>query len=203
MLFRPKTIYEANIQAQYLEGDKQKQQTSTHKQVEPQEQQRKKKTKKKWNENKIVATRQEETPSIQQCKGCDRKGHTEENCWKLHPEKRPKYFQKKKQKALILVDDEEQVNRTSDLEGNINCTDFQKEVVLVGCSHKEEKVMIGLFCFEIHMKKNKVDCLFDPGSQSKLISTQLVEKLGLETQDHPHQYPLGWVRQDVELEVSK
>jgi hypothetical protein len=40
MLFRPKTIDEANIQAQYLEGDKQKQQTNPHKQVEPQEQRR-------------------------------------------------------------------------------------------------------------------------------------------------------------------
>jgi hypothetical protein len=38
MLFRPKTIDEASIQAQYLEGDKRKQQTNPHKQVEPQEQ---------------------------------------------------------------------------------------------------------------------------------------------------------------------
>jgi hypothetical protein len=37
MLFRPKTIDETNIQAQYLEGDKKKKQTSPHKQVEPQE----------------------------------------------------------------------------------------------------------------------------------------------------------------------
>jgi hypothetical protein len=37
MLFRPKTIDEASIQAQYLEGDKRKPQTSTHKQVEPKE----------------------------------------------------------------------------------------------------------------------------------------------------------------------
>jgi hypothetical protein len=28
------------------------------------------------------------------------------------------------------------------------------------------------------MNKSKVDCLFDPGSQSNLISAQLVEKLG-------------------------
>jgi hypothetical protein len=71
MLFRPKTIDEANIQAQYLEGDKQKQQTNPHKQVEPQEKQRKKKNKKKWNEKKVVETTQEGTPPIQQCKGCD------------------------------------------------------------------------------------------------------------------------------------
>jgi hypothetical protein len=97
MLFRPNTIDEAIIQAKYLEGDKQKKQTSTHKQVEPQEKKKEEK-KKKWNEKNIVATTQEETPSIQQCKGCDQKGHIKENCWKLHPEKCPKYFQKKKKK---------------------------------------------------------------------------------------------------------
>jgi hypothetical protein len=86
-----------------------------------------------------VEATQEETPSIQQCKGCDRKGHTEENCWKLHPEKHPKYFQKKKKKELISVDVEEWVDNTSDPEGNINCTNIQKEVALVGCNHKEEK----------------------------------------------------------------
>jgi hypothetical protein len=37
MLFRLKTTDEASIQAQYLEGDKQKQQTNPHNQVEPQE----------------------------------------------------------------------------------------------------------------------------------------------------------------------
>jgi hypothetical protein len=76
-------------------------------------------------------------------------------------------------------------------------------VALVGCNHKEEKEMTELFYIKIHMKQSKVDCLFDPGSQSNLISAQLVEKFGLETQDHPHPYRLGWVRQDVELKVSK
>jgi hypothetical protein len=97
MLFIPNTIDEAIIQAQYLEGDKRKPQT-THKQVEPQEKERKRKNKKKWNEKKIVEAKQEETYSIQQCKGCDLKGHTEENYWKLHPEKRPKYFRKERRK---------------------------------------------------------------------------------------------------------
>jgi hypothetical protein len=63
--------------------------------------------------------------------------------------------------------------------------------------------MTELFCIKIHMKQNIVDCLFDLGSQSNLISAQLVEKLGLETQDHPQPYPLGWVRKDMELKVRK
>jgi hypothetical protein len=76
-------------------------------------------------------------------------------------------------------------------------------VALAGCNHKEEKDMIELFYNKIHMKQRKVDFLFDLGSQSNLISSQLVENLGLETQDHMHPYPLGWVRQDVELKVRK
>jgi hypothetical protein len=62
------------------------------------------------------------------------------------------------------------VEITSDPEGNINCTNLQKEVALFGCNYKEEKVMTELLCIKIHMKQNKVDCLFDPSSQSNLIS---------------------------------
>jgi hypothetical protein len=70
MLFRPNTIDEANIQAQYLEGDKQKKQTNPHKQVEPQEQQGRGKIKRSGM-REYCGRAQEETPSIQQCKGCD------------------------------------------------------------------------------------------------------------------------------------
>jgi hypothetical protein len=51
--------------------------------------------------------------------------------------------------------------------------------------------MIELFCIKIHLKQSKVDFLFNPGSQSNLISTQLVENIGMETQDIPHPYPMG------------
>jgi hypothetical protein len=82
------------------------------------------KNKKKWNEKKIVVETQEETPFVQQCKGCDRTGHIEENCWKFHPKKSPKHFQKKKKKALILVDVKEWVDNNSDLKWKINCTNI-------------------------------------------------------------------------------
>lgn len=36
-----------------------------------------------------------------------------------------------------------------------------------------------------------------------MISAELVEKLGLEVHDQPHPYPLGWVRQYMELRVTK
>jgi len=49
----------------------------------------------------------------------------------------------------------------------------------VGCNPKEEKGMIDLFNIKIYMKCNKVVCLFDLGSQTYMICTQLVEKLGI------------------------
>ena len=60
---------------------------------------------------------QEETPFVNQCRGCDRKGHTKEDCWKLHLEKHAKHFQRgKKKKTLIKVDAKERVDNTLDLE---------------------------------------------------------------------------------------
>jgi hypothetical protein len=63
--------------------------------------------------------------------------------------------------------------------------------------------MTKLFHIKIQIKKNKVDALFDSGSQANLIAKDLVSKLGLEMHDHPHPYPLGWVNKDVELKVTK
>jgi hypothetical protein len=85
---------------------------------------------------------------------------------------------------------EERVEITLDMEGNINFTTLKKEVALFGCSHKEEKEMAELLCIKIHMKRSKVDCLFDPSSQSNFVYAQLVENIGLETLEHIHPYPL-------------
>jgi len=113
----------------------------------------------------------------------------------------PGFYKKGKKKALLAVDAEERVDYTSDLYGKVSCTSVQKE--LVSYSPKEDKEMTELFHVKIHMRQAKVDCLFDPSSQSNLISAQLVDKLGLKTYDHPQPYPLGWVRQEVELRVVK
>ena len=47
---------------------------------------------------------------------------------------------------------EERVDSTSNLEGKIIFTSLQKELALVGCSHKEEKDMKELLYIKIHMK---------------------------------------------------
>ena len=37
------------------------------------------------------------------CKHCSKEGHDENNCWKLHPEKRPKYFNNKWQQKIATT----------------------------------------------------------------------------------------------------
>jgi hypothetical protein len=131
-----------------------------------------------------VVEKQEATPFFKQCKDCEKQGHTKEDYWKLHPEKFPKNFEKrKKKKALINIDVEERVDNTLYLQGNIGCTTLQKELAQVGYNHKEEKEMIELFYIKIHMKQSKLYCLFDLDSQSNFIIAQLVEKLSLDTHD--------------------
>jgi len=68
---------------------------------------------------------------------------------------------------------------------------------------KEENETIKIFHTKIQVKKTKMVSLFDFGSHAKLITYDLVSKLGLEFHDHVHQYPLGWVNKDVGLKVTK
>ena len=79
---------------------------------------------------------------------------------------------------------------------------MQKEVNLSSLYHKEEE-MEKLFHINIHAKKTKVDALFDSGSQANIIAADLISKLGLEVHDHPSPYPLGWVKKDTEIRVTK
>ena len=45
--------------------------------------------------------------------------------------------------------------------------------------------------------------MFDSGSQANLISEYLVKNLGLETQNHPRPYPLGWLNKSTQIKVTK
>ena len=89
------------------------------------------------------------------------------------------------------------------MDEKIVCAEVQKEVNLSSLHHKEEKEITKLFHIKIQIKKTKVDALFDSGSQANIIAADLVSKLGLEVHDHPSPYPLGWVKKDVELKVTK
>jgi len=66
-----------------------------------------------------------------------------------------------------------------------------------------EEKRIELFYLKIQIKKTRVDCIVDLGSQKNLILETMVSNLGLETFNHPNPYPLGWVHHNASLQVTK
>ena len=80
---------------------------------------------------------------------------------------------------------------------------MQKEVNLSSLHHKEEKEMTKFCHIKIHIKKTKVDALFNSGSQANLIAEDLESKLGLEVHEYPSPYPLGWVNKDTKIKETK
>ena len=65
------------------------------------------------------------------------------------------------------------------------------------------KKMIELFHIRIISKHTKIGTLFDNASQANLISDNLVRKLGLETKNHPKPYPLGLLKENTQMHVTK
>ena len=53
----------------------------------------------------------------------------------------------------------------------------------------------------ITSKNTKIDTMFDSGSQANLLFEYLVKNLGLETQNHPRPYPLGWLNKSTQIKV--
>jgi hypothetical protein len=53
------------------------------------------------------------------------------------------------------------------------------------------------------MRHTKVDTLIDSGSKSNLISEEVVNKLGLETQMHHNPYTLKWIRNNHQFHITK
>jgi hypothetical protein len=60
-----------------------------------------------------------------------------------------------------------------------------------------------LFHIRVIMKHTKIDILIDNGSQSNLISEEVVNKLGLNTKMHHKTYSLNWISKDHKLPITK
>ncbi|GJV38925.1 ribonuclease H-like domain-containing protein [Tanacetum coccineum] len=56
---------------------------------------------------------------------------------------------------------------------------------------------------EIQVKQEVIEAIVDTGSEKNLISSSLVERLGLETTPHPRPYSLGWKKKDVDTQVNR
>lgn len=150
------------------------------------------------------------------CSHCQEKGHANATCWKLHPELKPKWFNKdhKGKKKIIVVildlvsdsDDETKIsvvglkgkkfvgtNSTS----NVLCSTSNSHVV------PKDSKRCELFHKRVISKNTKIDTLIDSGSKVNLISEEIVKEMGLETKPHKRLYPLGCVCNDNILQVTK
>ncbi|GJR84020.1 RNA-directed DNA polymerase, eukaryota, reverse transcriptase zinc-binding domain protein [Tanacetum coccineum] len=59
-----------------------------------------------------------------------------------------------------------------------------------------------LFTLKIQVKQEWIEAIVDTGSAKNLISSSLVEHLGLETTPHPRPYSLGWIKKDVDTQYE-
>jgi hypothetical protein len=116
----------------------------------------------------------------------------------LHPEKRLKWFKERNERKTTAA-----TTQPTDL-GSDSGNEFK--ITTVGMTGK-----IGdgydyrskLFHRRVIMKHTKVDTLIDSGSQSNLISEEVVKQLGLNTQMHLKPYSLKWKRNNHKLHITK
>jgi hypothetical protein len=93
-MFGPTNIDEVCVQATYIEAGK------TGVGVTGESSSRKE-DKRRWHGKKENSVeRMEEKPS---CKNYKKEVHDEDHCWKLHPEKRPKWFKEKKGRKIVAA----------------------------------------------------------------------------------------------------
>lgn len=139
------------------------------------------------------------------CSHCQKKGHEDAKCWKLHLELKPKWFNKDhkgKKKTTVVVqdlgsdfDDETNISVVglkgkaffgNDFVADVSCASTSKSCVVL-----EDGKRCELFHIRVIYKNTKIDKLIDNGSQINLILEEVVEQLGLETKPHKKPYPLG------------
>jgi hypothetical protein len=188
-MFGPTNLDEVYVQATYIEAGKIGVGVSG-------ESSSKKEDKMKWHGNKSNSVmRKEERPS---CNHYKKEGHVEDRCWKLHPEKRPKWFKEKKGRQTVAA-----TTRPIDLgsdssdESNVSLLSMTSKIGAgIDCRRN-------LFHIRVIMRHTKVDTLIDSGSQSNLISEELAKHLGLKTQIHHNPYTLKWISNNHQMHITK
>jgi hypothetical protein len=116
----------------------------------------------------------------------------------LNLEKRPKWFKERKGRQTVATTTQPK-NLGSD-------SGDESKISVVGLTGK-----IGdgfdsrskLFHIRLIMRHTKVDTLIDSGSQSNLISEELVKQLGLNAQMHHKRYSLKWISNHHKLHITK
>jgi hypothetical protein len=119
------------------------------------------------------------------CKHCKKEGHDHDHCWQLHSTKRPKWFKEIKGSQTSAT-----ATQPTDLGSDLGDEFKITTVGLIGKIGDGYDSISKLFHIRVIMKHTKVGTLIDSGSQSNLISEEVVKQLGLNTQMHHKPYSL-------------
>jgi hypothetical protein len=146
-----------------------------------------------WQEVNLVVRKEEKLS----CKHYKKEGHDEDHCWQLHPEKRLKWFKERKGRKTVVA-----ATRPIDLGSDSWDESKISTVGLTGKIGDEFYYGSKLLHLRVIMRHTKVDTLIDSGSQSNLISEEVVKQLGLNTQMHHKTYSLKWISNNHKFHIK-
>ena len=204
-MFNPTSIDEVSVQATHLEARGKNGNPKVGGSSKPIASKNKEKRKQKWKERKANTAQK----SKSSCTHCKKDGRDDENYWILHPELRPKKFMDKKEKTAAAI--QKDLGSDSGDETTIVATGIKGKNSEASTSNsaqsindeENERKRHELFHIRVISKHQKIDTLFDSGSQVNLISEAIVKKLGLVTTPHKKPYPLGWLNDKAQLQVTR
>eukprot|EP00253_Pinus_taeda_P035413 PITA_35413 len=202
LMFNTTSIDEVSVQATHLEARGKNGNPKVGGPSQPTVSKRKEKRKQKWKARKANTAQK----SKASCTHCKKEGHDDEHCWILHLELRPKKFKKNTiaaiQKDLGLDSGDETIIAATGIKGkNFEASTSNSAQSIIDEEHERKKHEI--FHIRVVSKNQKIDTLFDSGSQVNLISEAIVKKLGLATTPHKKPYPLGWSNDKAQLQVNR
>ncbi|GKB75236.1 hypothetical protein Tco_0942131 [Tanacetum coccineum] len=125
--------------------------------------------------------------------------HVKEKCWKAHPELFPKKWVKndrgRRTVSTTISNDVVELGQVKEVDKSLT--------LMMKPTSKVTKEKEELFTLKIQVKQEVIEAIVDTGSEKNLISSGLVERLGLETTPHPRPYSLGWIKKDVDTQVNR
>eukprot|EP00253_Pinus_taeda_P024739 PITA_24739 len=205
LMFNPTSIDEVSVQATDLETKGKNGNPKVGGSSKPIASKNKEKRKQKWKERK--ANTIQKTKSS--CTHCKRDGHDDQHYWILHLELRPKKFEGKKKKTaaaihkdLGLESGDETIIAATSIKGKNSEASTSNSAQSINDEENKRK-RHELFHIRVISKHQKIYTLFDSGSQVNLISEAIVKKLGLLTTPHKKPYPLGWLSDKSQLQVTR
>ena len=127
----------------------------------------------------------------------------------MHPELRPKKSEGKKKKTTTAIQkyfgsdsgDETVITATGIKGKNSEASTSNSAQSIIDEEHERKRHEI--FHIRVVFKNQKIGTLFDSGSQVNLSFEAIVKKLGLTTTPHKKPYPLGWLNDKAQLQVTR